>query len=87
MNQISAHKTGVALGLFMAFWHLAWSILVVLGLAQGLINFIFQIHFINPPYTIMPFKIWYTVMLLAVTFVVGYVAGVVIAYLWNKVHK
>ncbi len=80
---INAHKTGLAMGMFLALGHAAWSLLVAMGLAQSFINFIFGLHFIQPPYTIMPFKLWTAVGLVVVTGVVGYVFGWVFAKVWN----
>jgi hypothetical protein len=41
MGSINPNKAGLALAALMAAWHLAWSVLVALGLAQPLIDFIF----------------------------------------------
>ena len=38
---ISAHTLGLALATFIGGWHLVWSLLVLLGWAQPLIDFVF----------------------------------------------
>jgi hypothetical protein len=68
-------------------WHLLWSLLVALGWAQGLINFIFWIHFIRPVYIIENFEIGRALLLIAVTSAIGYSVGWSFAMLWNKFHK
>jgi hypothetical protein len=45
------------LGAMLGSWHLLWSLLVALGVAQPLIDFLFWIHFIKPVYVIEPFAI------------------------------
>ncbi len=47
MEKLSKAKTGLALGLFMAVVHAVWAILVALGVAQGLMDWIFKMHMIE----------------------------------------
>ena len=83
---ISKHKAGVALGLILGLWHLIWSLLVGIGLAQVLIDWIFHLHFIQPPYTIAPFRLGLAITLIAVTSAIGYVFGWLLAATWNSLH-
>lgn len=87
MNQVNPHKTGLVLGAFLAFWHICWSLLVALGLAQVLIDWIFKLHFIRPPYTVTGFNLGTAVILIVAVFVVGYVFGLVIGWIWNRLHR
>ncbi len=75
------------LGGFLALWHALWSVLVLLGLAQGLLDFIYKIHFLNNPFVIAGFDVRKAVVLIIVTGVIGYVVGWVCSWLWNKLHK
>ena len=83
---MSPHKLGLVLATFIGGWHIIWSLLVLLGWAQPLINFIFWLHFITPPYQVGTFVVWRAIVLIAVTTTVGYVFGRVIGAIWNRVH-
>lgn len=87
MKNISGHKVGLVLGSTFGLWHLMWAILVALGLAQPILDFIFQLHFLNNPYTVSPFSLTNALLLVIVTFVVGYVIGWVFVWLWDYVHR
>jgi hypothetical protein len=85
--QINLGKAGLVLGLILGGWHLCWSILVALGWAQLVIDFVFWMHFIKPIYVIEPFDITRAAILIAVTAGIGFVVGLVFASIWNALHK
>jgi hypothetical protein len=87
MNIIKPHNTGLVLAALMAGWHLLWSLLVAVGWAQPLIDFIFWLHFIKPIYVIEGFNAGIALLLVAVTAVIGYASGWGFGVLWNKLHK
>ncbi len=82
--ELNSHKTGLAVGSFFGLWHLIWSLLVALGLAKPLIDFILGLHFIQYSYSLAPFSLGTAALLVIITALVGYVAGWVFATLWNK---
>lgn len=84
MNQ---HKTGLVLGSFAAFWHLVWVVLVAFGWAQPLMDFIYRMHSLTNPNMVAPFDLMRSVWLIIIAFCVGYVAGNVFAFFWNKIQK
>jgi hypothetical protein len=87
MNTIRPTRAGLILAVLLGGWHLMWSLLVAVGWAQLLINFIFWIHFIKPIYVIEPFNIGTALLLIVVTSTIGYVVGWGFGVLWNKLHK
>ena len=83
---ISKNKLGLVVGSFFGLWHLVWSTLVALGLAQQLIDWVFRLHFIQPPYAVTPFKLSVAVALLVITSTLGYMIGWILATIWNWLH-
>ncbi|MEK7586775.1 MAG: hypothetical protein AAB453_02815 [Patescibacteria group bacterium] len=85
--KIDKNKTGLTFAFLISLMHLFWSILVALGLAQVLLNFVFKIHMLSLPVTVMPFNLTNALMLVVVTFIIGYVFGWLMAFFWNKFFK
>ena len=87
MEIIDKNKTGLTFGFLISSLHLLWSILVALGIAQALLNFILNIHMLDVTVTVMPFDLVKALVLIIVTFIVGYVFGWLMAFFWNKCFK
>ncbi len=86
-RSMNVNKAGLVLGAVIGGWHLCWAMLVALGLAQPVIDFVFWMHFIKPIYVIEPFEITRAAILVIVTAALGFVIGSVFAMVWNAVHK
>ena len=84
--KLDPKKTALTTGIFIGGWHLFWSLLVAVGLAQVLLDFILWAHFLQNPYVVAPFEFSRMIVLVVVTFLVGYVGGGMFAFLWNKLH-
>lgn len=87
MHEINPKKAGMVLGGFLGLWHVAWSALVALGLAQWLLDTVFNLHMMKPVLMVESFDLMTAVGLVAITSFIGYVAGWVLAILWNRAHK
>jgi hypothetical protein len=87
MNTLDPVRSGLVLAAVMGLWHAAWSLIVALGWAQRLIDFVLWMHFIKPVYVIDAFNPATAVVLVAVTSAVGFVVGAVFALVWNWFHR
>jgi hypothetical protein len=81
------HKVGLVVGMLIAGWHLVWSLLVVIGWAQPIIDFIFWAHMIQPIYVVKPFDSLAAVALIVITSVIGYIFGFLGGLTWNRLHR
>ncbi|MBL8551772.1 MAG: hypothetical protein JNJ73_17420 [Hyphomonadaceae bacterium] len=84
---VNSFKVGLVFALLLAFWHACWAVLVVTGVAQKLLDFVFWIHFIHPPYLVETFDPGRAGILVGVTAAVGMIGGSVGALLWNLLHR
>ena len=84
MKRVSSHSLGLAFGTFLGLWHAFWAFLVLVGAAQWLIDFIFHLHMIAPPYHITGFSIVTAAELILVTGAIGYISGAAIGLIWNR---
>lgn len=80
-------RTGVALGAVIAAWHALWCLLVLVGAAQPLLDFVFWAHSLKSAFVVEPFDAVRAVVLLVVTFLIGWAMGAVFAVAWNRVHR
>jgi len=84
---MSKHKVGLVVGSFAGLVHLVWSVAIALGFAQPWIDFVYRIHSLNNPFTVMHFELGKAVGLIILTFIIGYIVGYVFAALWHKIHR
>ena len=84
---INRHKLGLLFGSFLGLFHFVWAWLVLSGMAQTLTDWIFRLHFIEPPYTILPFNLGAAVGLILVTSATGYLSGWVLGAIWNWLRE
>lgn len=82
-----AHKFGLTLGGLFGVVHLTWTVLIAIGVAQPLMDFVFKLHMIQPVYEVRPFVFGTAVALIVFTSAVGYVVGYVLGLLWDIVQK
>jgi hypothetical protein len=83
MRHINPMKAGLSVGFVIGLWHLIWVTLVAAGWAKPLMDFILKLHFIHLTYELAPFAVGTAVMLVAITFAIGFIFGSVFALVWN----
>ncbi len=86
-GDLNPHGVGLAVGGVLGIWHLLWGGMVMLGMGQTLLDWVYWLHFLNNPFHVSAFDPVRTVMLAAVTFGFGYGFGWVFSYLWNSLKK
>lgn len=87
MQNCNPKKVGLVFGAMVGGLHLLWAILVFLGFAQPIIDFILWAHMISPFFVLKPFDISAAITLIVITSVIGYLIGYTAGVIWNKVHK
>jgi len=80
-------QTGLIAGLCLSSLHLSWIVLILLGWAQPLMDFIFKLHMLNSPFQVQPFSIGLAVSLVIITFVIGAFYGLVFVLIKNLMAK
>lgn len=84
MRHINPMRAGTAVGAVLGLFHLVWAGLVAAGWAKPLMDFILGLHFIDLQFAMAPFALGKAAELVAVTFGVGYLMGLVFALVWNR---
>lgn len=87
MKKIHPHDVGLILGATVSIVHIIWSLAVLLGLANLYLDFIFSLHFLSNPFVIQSFDWGKAIMLWVITFVAGYLMGLIFAVVWNTFLK
>jgi hypothetical protein len=86
-HKLSGIKTALAVGCLSGVSHLLWSLVVAIGVAQTLLDWVYQVHFLNNPFHVADFNPATAALLVSITFVVGCVIGWFFAFLWNLLHR
>ena len=87
MNHLNPKKVGLAVGKLVGGVHLVWSILVLLGWAQALVNFSLWAHMVSVPVVVEQFNLTAAVTVILVATAIGFVLGYVFAKIWNWLHR
>ena len=87
MAKLKAHKPALVVGLFMASIHAIWAlmVLVIPGTLQAFLDWIFNVHFIQPVWILTAFNFVDALLLMVVTFVFGYAATWLFMWIWSMI--
>ncbi len=83
----NANKVGLVFGALLGGFHLLWAVLVMMGIAQMIYDYILWAHMIHLPIVIGPFDATAAGVLVVMTAVMGYAGGYIGAMVWNKFHR
>lgn len=83
MRRISPIKAAVSVGGVIGIYHAAWATIVFAGWAKPLLDLVLRLHFISVEFEMEPFGFGTAAALVALTFTIGAVFGLVFALLWN----
>jgi hypothetical protein len=86
---LDRNKFGLTVGLFMAVIHAVWALTVAIipGALQSFLDWIFNVHFLQPIWILTTFNFGKAILLVIITFVIGYILGWIFAWLHNFHHK
>jgi hypothetical protein len=84
MNRIQPRSFGFAFAAILGTFHAFWAFLVWAGGAQWMLDFVFRLHMIAPPYHVTVFNPVTAAALVVFTAAVGYVSGWFIGFVWNQ---
>jgi hypothetical protein len=83
MNKSESLKNIVLGAVLLSSLHFLWLVLIYMGMAQVVIDFIFKIHMLNSPLQVQQFEWSYALLLIAVTFSAGAMYG----WLYSVIKK
>lgn len=83
MRHIGIAKTAMAVGTVFAAWHTMWVVLVGLGWATAVLNFVLELHFLKIGFQVAPYSAFTAFSLVAITFCAGALLGAIFALVWN----
>ena len=81
------NKVGLVIGALIGGWHVVWALLVLIGWAQPILDFVFWAHMIKPVYVVRPFDAAAAVSLTVITAATGYLFGFFGAVIWNRLPR
>lgn len=83
MKRVNSHTLGLAVGGFLAVYHLIWAGLVYFGAAQQVLDYVFRLHMIAQPFTVAQFTLANAGQLVLLTGFIGYASGWLVGAIIN----
>ncbi|MBI5457329.1 hypothetical protein HY971_01205 [Candidatus Kaiserbacteria bacterium] len=82
----NAHKAGLVGAIMLGGFHVVFSVLILLGWAQPLVNFSMWAHMVQSGPAFLPFDAVASLTVIVVAACIGYAVGFILSTVWNKVH-
>lgn len=83
MRTINPAKAAVSVGAAVGLYHLMWTVLVGVGAAKAILDFVLRLHFLALTYELAPFDAPTAAILVSLTFATGAAFGLIFALIWN----
>ena len=84
---VHPNKVATVGAVILGGWHVAWSLLVLVGWAQPLLNFSMWAHMAHVAVIVGPFEAGAAATVIIVATAIGYGVGYILATVWNRVHR
>jgi len=86
---LDKNRTGLTLGIFFMLLHSLWVFMIAISsqFLQGMLDWIFNVHFLRPVLTVTQFNLGNAFLLVILTFACGYAIGWAFAAIWNFLGK
>ena len=81
---MSLLRTSLIGGLCLSSLHFCWALLVALGFAQTLLDFIFKLHMLSPSFVVQAFDPLLALGLIGITFLIGCFYGALFYFIKSK---
>ena len=85
--QTNTHNAGLVGAIMLGGFHILWSVLILLGWAQPLVNFSMWAHMVKSGPVFGPFDAVAALTVIVIASCIGYAVGFIISTVWNKVHN
>jgi len=85
--KLRVQTTGIAVAIVSGLMHLAWIVPVALGWGQRIADKVHALHFVADSHRIAEFSASAALEGVVWAVALGYVAGVVFAFVWNMIAK
>lgn len=76
-KNMSLFQLTMIFGFSLASLHVCWVLLIAVGWAQPVIDFIFKLHMLSSPFQVQPFELPLALGLIGITFLIGCFYGIV----------
>ena len=71
-------------GLCLSSLHFCWVVLIGLGWAQPILDFVFKLHMLNSPFQVQTFNLALAIGLIGLTFLIGCFYGALFYFIKSK---